>query len=395
VSHLGTLYPIGCCAALLQPGWWQAWRSGDTVAGVLLALFWVGFVVTLALYTFVCRADTRYCEASKTDKGDYESRKCEECSASITCLRVKHCQTCGKCTADFDHHCRYLNVCVGGRTYPAWLAFVAGLLALMAACSYAATCALVEPWRCTVISVSSSGAPALYALLGLQAFLASTAGLFLLCLLAQHIYFMYEGITTLEYIKDQAPGFPALPPKGWRQAVRGGECYGCADALELMEVDDQSEVWFCTICQADVGKAGIEFFTCENCENVNVCPLCRNAAEQADAPIVTYRVSSLRRRVEALDSAGQCGHAAVRAPSYASVGATPRVGSFNSQREPRVRRRSLTAVVADVEGHSGDAKVQRKSCCGTSSSGAGDGGDDAESGGEVGDSSTDDESGGL
>jgi len=353
-SHAAALYVIGCFAALVQPAWRQAGRTGDLL---LLALFWTVFAASLGLYLFVCLADTRYREGSLAPSlGGYESRSCGECADNITRLRVKHCLTCGRCTEDFDHHCHYLNVCIGGRTYAAWYFFVAGLLALMASCAYAAADALAAPESYPLASRSRA---AFDVLLGAEVALSLVLAAFLLCLLAQHTYFIYEGITTLEYIKDQGPGFPSLPPKGWREAVRQSECYSCGDVLEFMEVDDSSEVWYCTVCQADVGKAGLEFYSCESCENVNVCPLCYRAASHPDTPIVTYRVASLRRRAEAQ----------ARAASGAQGQPTPtrplssRASSHASQREGRGGRRSITAIVAAVEGHSGDAPTRMALCC--------------------------------
>ncbi|CAJ1333459.1 unnamed protein product [Effrenium voratum] len=84
--------------------------------------------------------------------------------------------------AGFDHHCRYLNVCVGGRTYPAWYSFVVLLLALMSICAFATVHAMNEPERHSL----NQEQPVLFFLfVGAAAFASHLTGLFLFALLAR------------------------------------------------------------------------------------------------------------------------------------------------------------------------------------------------------------------
>ncbi|CAF1001235.1 unnamed protein product [Brachionus calyciflorus] len=45
-----------------------------------------------------------------------ENQFCKICLIVVP-LKTKHCRKCNKCVTDFDHHCIYLNNCIGGRNY--------------------------------------------------------------------------------------------------------------------------------------------------------------------------------------------------------------------------------------------------------------------------------------
>ena len=46
----------------------------------------------------------------------------------IKSMRTFHCQVCGKCVEKFDHHCIYINNCLGYRNHKYFFLFLLSML---------------------------------------------------------------------------------------------------------------------------------------------------------------------------------------------------------------------------------------------------------------------------
>ena len=51
---------------------------------------------------------------------------CENCMGFVL-QRSKHCGYCNRCTSKFDHHCKWINNCIGGQNYNLFLIMVTNI----------------------------------------------------------------------------------------------------------------------------------------------------------------------------------------------------------------------------------------------------------------------------
>ncbi len=170
-----------------------------------------------------------------------ENGLCHLCNIRASGPQTKHCRLCNKCVERFDHHCKWLNQCVGARNYVAFLVCVVSAvlasLAVFAVCLSELFAYFVGPqWVDSVLhtrifnetfgdgeyTTQELPLPRNYflALVVLQTILALTAASFLLHLCIFHIYISVLGVTTYEYIKN-----------GRSRAGGGGGDVGAGNAI--------------------------------------------------------------------------------------------------------------------------------------------------------------------
>ncbi|KAH0483407.1 MAG: uncharacterized protein KVP18_002733 [Porospora cf. gigantea A] len=116
VSFVVFTVDLGLTATIVLPSLPVA---ASASIGVLFFAIAVSVVVVTVLVTRVDPADALVF-ASEVPKDNYVL--CDLCGKVDP--KSKHCRTCNKCIADFDHHCKWLNNCVGKHNYRLFLALI-------------------------------------------------------------------------------------------------------------------------------------------------------------------------------------------------------------------------------------------------------------------------------
>lgn len=116
-------------------------------------------------------------------------------------LDSHHCRACGKCVAGYDHHCVYLNTCIGARNYPLFVGLLSCTILLLV------TYVVVTGYAITSLR---SGARSNHSVptvrLVALCVLSLPPLLQLVCTLvlgAFHLYFWVRGVSTYEFLHER------------------------------------------------------------------------------------------------------------------------------------------------------------------------------------------------
>lgn len=140
-----------------------------------------------------------YVVATLIDPSDFTNKHSEEFMFCTLCnaprsIGTKHCTRCNRCTLSFDHHCKWINNCVGKKNYKEFLIMI---LLIQALClffigsSVYAVIKFAEKPKGKIIGISVVGTLLVPCVLTLG-FLAHLTGF--------HVYLKVMKMSTYEYV---------------------------------------------------------------------------------------------------------------------------------------------------------------------------------------------------
>lgn len=111
----------------------------------------VGFLLCFVLIVVTSLTKSRFSQTTRpTEKRDYF---CTDCQLEVQ-GSTKHCNQCGMCVDKFDHHCVWLNICIGNNNYKLFISTVFACMAVLTY-TFAYTVALCLPANRNEVYIAS------------------------------------------------------------------------------------------------------------------------------------------------------------------------------------------------------------------------------------------------
>ena len=129
------------------------------------------------------------------DHGEPLDLYCSICLAYVQ-ERTKHCGPCNRCCSQFDHHCKWLNNCIGSENYQDFRSLTNWFLLTIAL----NLGFVVAMWATGLLKASDNISQPVVILLWIQGALSAIVFIFDLQLILFHVWIVSKGITTFEYI---------------------------------------------------------------------------------------------------------------------------------------------------------------------------------------------------
>jgi hypothetical protein len=170
------------------------------------------YITSLALTTLLCFLCTK---ADPTDEAVKLAQKglqpsepkrfpklCVRCATHVE-THSKHCSVCERCTADFDHHCNWVNNCVGRGNYQWFLLLILVLEVCMCVQTVSTAGVLRETFESTKVRERYDvGERAVLFQIALILTILVAGGIAAAngCLILFHCYLCWKHLTTYDFI---------------------------------------------------------------------------------------------------------------------------------------------------------------------------------------------------
>ncbi|KAF4667643.1 Palmitoyltransferase zdhhc14 [Perkinsus olseni] len=130
-------------------------------------------------------------------------RYCGTCQMYRDVTTTSHCRVCDNCVLGFDHHCVFLNNCIGGRNYPFFMVFVASVTAFAAVVmvQFILWTSIIDEGSSLQIGIEIKPNPALAILARVLALLCLICLITLALFLGFHLCLLVTGKTTKQVLR--------------------------------------------------------------------------------------------------------------------------------------------------------------------------------------------------